>query len=138
MQKIDTWRRLSRKYGRIAFAALITLGVGSTYDAVGTNQAPAFESTELDGEVVAPRLDSSAVDARNPETEEPSVGAAGSGTWQFFHRESCWDLWMTSCSVTWPPDQCPPNPAGKPCTTPDACWHVISAGTVDRYRCVAN
>ncbi len=138
MQKIDTWRRLSRKYGWIAFAMLIALGVGPAHDAVGTNQAPAFETPEPHGEVVAPRLDSSAVEARNPEAEGPSVEAAGSGTWQFFNRESCWDHWMMSCSWSWPPDQCPPNPAGQPCTTPDWCWHVISSGTVDLYRCAAN
>lgn len=138
MQKIDTWRTISRKYGWIAFAMLIALGVGSAPEAVGTNQAPAFENPNPHGEVVAPRLDSSDVEARNPEAEGPSVEAAGTGTWQFFFRENCYDLWTIACSATWPPDQCPPNPAGKPCTTPDACWHVISAGTVDRYRCVAN
>lgn len=67
-----------------------------------------------------------------------SVGTTSSGIWRFVSRESCFDLFGSACTETFPQPQCPPDPEGKTCSPLRSnCYDTISPSAVDVYRCMS-
>jgi hypothetical protein len=101
---------------------------------VGSSFALADGPVEQDAD--RPQLEAVPAPDPQPALFEQEALQTSSGTWILLTTENCYDLWATWCSSTFPADQCPPNPAGQPCTQGDTCWHVIMNGRyVERFYC---
>lgn len=135
MQKIDRCSALPWVRGAAVLALVACAAVAPAASGEG-GEAPA--ASEVAVCAVAPESAAPPTAAVALGVDEAPIATSTTGVWTFFSRENCWDLWLTSCSTAWPPDQCPPNPAGKPCSPlRDTCWHVINSNVVDMYRCKA-
>jgi len=68
--------------------------------------------------------------------DQVTVGATSSGVWTYLTTESCYDLFLRSCTSSFPSPQCPPDAEGKPCSPINSyCWDTVSSSRVDYYRC---
>ncbi len=103
-------------------------GVGVVFAADARRDAAAADTaTELQ---MPTEQTQAALDADRP------VPVAAGLTWKFVTRESCADLFLRSCSGSFPQPQCPANPAGQACAPRGAaCYATINSATVDIYRC---
>jgi hypothetical protein len=124
MRKMSTLQKSTPLFGFLALALALVWVVGLD-NANASEAAPIEEAPAL----VAAQDDERAV------TDAVS-GTEASGTWTFLTRESCYDLFVASCTSSFPSPQCPPNVAGTSCSPKRSrCWDTISAGTVDLYVC---
>jgi hypothetical protein len=68
--------------------------------------------------------------------ERTPVSTSSSGTWHFTSIENCMDLFLRSCTASFPSPQCPTVSEGQPCSPINSvCWQTISGAWVREFDC---